>query len=98
MTKPSPRSVPLAKATAERARLLSAQSKRVELANAHAEGSLLDAAAVEAAWSGILRGVRASMLAVSSRCASRLPHLSKHDVAEIDLEIRAALTEIAGTQ
>jgi len=34
------------------------------------------------------------MLAVSSRIAARLPHLSKHDVAEIDAEIRAALTEL----
>jgi hypothetical protein len=32
-----------------------------------------------------------------SRVAARLPHLSKHDVAEIDAEIRAALSEIGGT-
>jgi hypothetical protein len=35
--------------------------------------------------------VRAGMLAVPSRVAARLPHLSKHDVAETDAEIRAAL-------
>jgi hypothetical protein len=34
------------------------------------------------------------MLAVPSRVAARLPHLSKHDVAEIDAEIRAALAEL----
>jgi hypothetical protein len=27
--------------------------------------------------------------------AQRLPHLSKHDAAEIDAEIRAALTDLA---
>jgi hypothetical protein len=36
------------------------------------------------------RTVRAGMLAVPRRVAARLPHLSKHDVAEIDAEIRAA--------
>ncbi len=55
---------------------------------------LVEAAAVEMEWSGILRTVRAGMLAVPSRVAARLPHLSKHDVAEIDQEIRAALSEI----
>jgi hypothetical protein len=34
---------------------------------------------------------------VPSRVAARLPHLSKHDVAEIDQEIRAALGEVGGT-
>jgi phage terminase Nu1 subunit (DNA packaging protein) len=34
------------------------------------------------------------MLAVPSRCAARLPHLSKHDVAEIDAEIKQALGEL----
>jgi phage terminase Nu1 subunit (DNA packaging protein) len=45
---------------------------------------------------GRLRTVRAGML-VPSRVAARLPHLSKHDVAEIDQEIRAALGEVGGT-
>jgi phage terminase Nu1 subunit (DNA packaging protein) len=34
------------------------------------------------------------MLAVPSRAAQRLPHLSAHDVREIDAEVRAALTEL----
>jgi phage terminase Nu1 subunit (DNA packaging protein) len=45
-------------------------------------------------WSGVLRTVRAGMLAVPSRAAQRLPHLSAHDVAEIDAEVRAALVEL----
>lgn len=45
----------------------------------------------------MLRTVRAGMLAVSSRVAARLPHLSKHDVAEIDQEIRIVLTELGTT-
>jgi hypothetical protein len=37
---------------------------------------------------------RASTLAVPSRVSQRLPHLTAHDVAEIDAEVREALTEI----
>jgi phage terminase Nu1 subunit (DNA packaging protein) len=51
---------------------------------------------VEIEWSGVLRTIRAGMLAVPSRVAARLPHLNKHDVAGIDAEIRAALAEIGG--
>ena len=35
------------------------------------------------------------MLSVPSRVAQRLLHLMAHDVAEIDAEVRAMLTEIA---
>jgi phage terminase Nu1 subunit (DNA packaging protein) len=55
---------------------------------------LVEAAAVEAEWSGVLRTVRAGILAVPSRCAARLPHLTAHDISEIDQEIRAALTDV----
>jgi hypothetical protein len=34
------------------------------------------------------------MLAVPSRVAARLPHLTAYDVAEIDAEVRVVLTEI----
>jgi phage terminase Nu1 subunit (DNA packaging protein) len=34
------------------------------------------------------------MLAVPSRVSQRLPHLTPHDVAEIDAEIRMVLNEI----
>jgi hypothetical protein len=38
-------------------------------------------------------GHRVNAWASRTRGAVRLPHLGKHDVAEIDAEIRAALTE-----
>ena len=60
------------------------------------EPPMLDAAEVEAEWSSVLRTVRAGMLAVPSRCAARLPHLTPHDVAEIDAEVRAVLTDVGG--
>lgn len=41
-------------------------------------------AAVEREWSDVLRQVRAGMLAVPSRVAARLPHLTPQDIREID--------------
>ena len=80
-------------ATAERARLAKAQADHVELKNKRARGELVEASAVEAEWSSILRTVRAGMLAMPSRVQQRLPHLTPHDVGEIDAEVRAVLTE-----
>jgi phage terminase Nu1 subunit (DNA packaging protein) len=34
------------------------------------------------------------MLAVPTRAAQRLPHLTAHDVSEIDREVRDVLTEV----
>lgn len=83
-----------ATAAAERARLTRAQAEQAELKNASLRGALLDAGAVEREWSSILGGVRARMLAVPSRAQQRLPHLTAHDVGEIDREIREALVEL----
>jgi phage terminase Nu1 subunit (DNA packaging protein) len=93
----TPRAIPLAKATEQRARLASAQADLAELKAAERRGELLDAAEVERTWGGVLRTVRASMLAVPSRMiGARLPHLTAVDIDEIDREVRAALTEVAG--
>jgi phage terminase Nu1 subunit (DNA packaging protein) len=82
-----------AEAAAERARLARAQANLAEAKAALVRGRALDAEAVEKEWTGILAGVRARSLAVPSRCAARLPHLTAHDVATIDGEIRDALTK-----
>jgi phage terminase Nu1 subunit (DNA packaging protein) len=82
-----------AAAIAERARLAKVQAVKVEIANKLKLGALVEASVVETEWSGVLRTVRAGMLAVPSRVAARLPHLTPFDVAEIDAEVRAALTE-----
>ncbi len=82
-----------AQAATERAKLIKAQAEWQELKNARQRGSVLDAEAVEREWAGILAGVRARMLAVASRLAQRLPHLTPHDVASIDGEVRDALSE-----
>lgn len=76
---------------AEKLRLARQQADKLELANAAARGELVRSADVEREWSNVLRDVRSTMLAVPSRVGSKLAHLSAHDVAEIDSEIKAAL-------
>ena len=77
-------------ATAERARLAKARADLAEIKNAQLRGTLLDAIALEAEWSSVLRAVRAGMLAVPSRAGARLPQ----DVAEIDADVHGVLSEI----
>src|SRR5262249_47839179 len=81
-------------AARERARLLKAQADAVQLKNEAARGALLDSDAVQREWSRILGAVRSRMLAVPSRAAQRLPHLTAHDIGEVDREIRDALSEL----
>lgn len=40
--------------------------------------------------------IRASTLTVPTRVSQRLPHLTAHDVAEIDAEVRVSLVLSAG--
>jgi phage terminase Nu1 subunit (DNA packaging protein) len=87
--------VDVGKAAHERARLAAAQTALVETKQRKLAGTLVDAAEVEAEWSGVLRTVHAGCLAIPSRCAQRLPHLSAHDLGEIDAEVRAALTDVS---
>jgi phage terminase Nu1 subunit (DNA packaging protein) len=77
-------------AAAERGRLAAAQASYVELKTKRQNGELLDAKAVEAAWSDILRTVRSGVLCVPSR----LPQLSRQDRAALDAELRRVLTEL----
>jgi phage terminase Nu1 subunit (DNA packaging protein) len=81
----------IASATAERSRLIKAQADAQEAKNKLALGSVLDAGEVEKGWSDIVRQSRAAVLAVPARCQQRLPHLTTHDVSEIDMELREAL-------
>lgn len=80
---------------AEKLRGAKATADKLELANAKARGDMVEASAVERAWSNILRDVRSALLAVPSRIGATLPHLSAHDVAELDREIKAALEGLA---
>ena len=83
-----------ATATAERGRLAKAKADLAETKHAVLRGDLVEALAVEREWSDILRSVRAAMLALPSRVAQRLPHLTPHDILQLDAEVRAALVDM----
>jgi phage terminase Nu1 subunit (DNA packaging protein) len=80
--------------TAERERLVREQADREALKNAQARGEMLPAAEVQAAWATILRDLRAGFLALPARIQQRLGHLTAHDVAGIDREIRDCLARL----
>ncbi|MFN3953397.1 MAG: hypothetical protein ACK4LQ_03025 [Pararhodobacter sp.] len=83
---------------AEKLRVARESADKLALANAKARGDLLAASDVERAWAGVLRDVRAGVLAAPSRIGSRLPHLTAHDVAEITKELTAVLSELSGNE
>lgn len=80
----------------ERALLAQAQRRGQEIKNNVAEGKYVEADAVEARWSEVLRNVRSGVLACKSRILQRLPHLTREDGEEIDAELRDALTALSG--
>ena len=75
----------------ERARLAKEQADGHALKNAQMRGELVAVADVDMTWGTMVRDLRAGVLAIASRVASRLNHLSKDDVLVIDDEIRDAL-------
>lgn len=79
----------------ERARLAKEQADHAALKNAQLRRELLPAAEVEATWSGFVTDARALLLAVPTRVQQRLPHLTQHDVSEIEAEQRDALRALA---
>jgi terminase small subunit / prophage DNA-packing protein len=75
-------------------RLTAAQADMAELKLQESRASLLPASTVEREWAGILRDVRAGCLAITARVQQHLPHLTAHDAATLDSEIRAALSQL----
>ena len=78
----------------QRERLVREQADREAAKNAQMRGELLPAAEVERAWATILRDVKASLLALPGRVQQRIGHLSAHDIAQIDGEIRETLASL----
>ena len=79
----------------EKIRQAKAAAEKLELHNAASRGDLVATADVRAAWGGVMRDVRAGMLAVPARVGAVLPHLSSHDIAQIEIEVRRALEALA---
>ncbi|NOX41713.1 MAG: hypothetical protein GXP05_14770 [Alphaproteobacteria bacterium] len=84
-----------AKLKAEKIRVAAAQAEKLETANKIARGETVRADFVVREWRGILGDVRAALLAVPSRCGAQLSHLTAHDIAALDAEIRIALEGLA---
>lgn len=80
---------------AEKLRLAKEQADKIAFANARARSELIAAAEVEREWAGVLRDVRAAFLALPSRAAGKLGHLTPHDLAALDAEVRDVLMELA---
>ncbi|WP_372838286.1 hypothetical protein [Phaeovulum sp.] len=84
-----------AELAAEKLRAARATAEKLEIANAKARGEIIAAAEVERAWADVLRGLRAGFLSLPSRAAAKLGHLTPHDLAALDAEVRDVLMEIA---
>ena len=80
---------------AEREREARARADKLEMQNAAVRGELIPAAEVEMMWDKVCRLIRARCLAMPARLQQHLAHLTQHDLATIDREIRDALTELA---
>lgn len=85
-------------AAAERLRLIKEQADHAALKNAALRRELVPAAEVEREWAGVLRQVRAGILAVPSRLRQLLPGLTAAEVEAIDAELRRVLEEMAHAQ
>lgn len=75
-------------------RVAIAQLRRIEADRA--AGKVAPVEEMEREWTAAFAGVRAGVLAASSRIAQRLPHLSLEDISTIDDELRVVLTEAGG--
>lgn len=79
--------------SAEREREVKERADSLAMRNAAARAELLPAAEVEAMWSRVCRELRSRFLAMPSRLQQRLGHLTPHDLATFDREIRDTLAE-----
>jgi phage terminase Nu1 subunit (DNA packaging protein) len=82
-------------AVEQRRRMLQAQGDLAETRAAIDAGALLDAGEVESEWSSRCRTTMATMMAVPTRVAARIPNLSRRDTMEIEEVIREKLTAAA---
>jgi phage terminase Nu1 subunit (DNA packaging protein) len=80
-----------------RTSLLESQARLARLKEARLRGDLVDRREVIEQGSAIIRDSKAKVLAVPSRVAALLPHLTMADVSIIDAELRAALQELSET-
>lgn len=81
---------------AERTRLAKERADEQGMKNQRLREELVLSADVEREWTAILADVRAAVLALPTRIHQRCPHLTRPDVREIDMEVRATLEALSG--
>ncbi len=79
---------------AEKVRIARESADKLAFQNARARGDLLDAATVAREWQGVVKDLRAALLAVPSRVAG-LAGLDRRATAALEVEMRAAMEAIA---
>jgi phage terminase Nu1 subunit (DNA packaging protein) len=77
----------------ERKRVLTEQADKLALGNAATRAESVKLVDVIREWADTFRELSAKLLAIPDRLASRLPNLTRHDLHEIDAEIRIVLRE-----
>jgi phage terminase Nu1 subunit (DNA packaging protein) len=77
----------------ERKRVLTEQADKLALGNAATRAESVKLRDVIREWALTFRELSAKLLAIPDRIASRLPNLTRHDLHEIDAEIRIVLKE-----
>ena len=81
-----------------RKRVLAAQAQKIERENDVARGEFWPADETLNLMHAQHQRLRSLMLAVPARASQRLPHLTNHDVHEIEQEVIAALFEAVATE
>ena len=79
---------------AQKLRLAQEQADKLAIANAKTRGELLDSKRVAAEWAGLLTDLRAAILAIPQRVASRCA-LDRPTTLALDEEIRTSLEALA---
>jgi phage terminase Nu1 subunit (DNA packaging protein) len=79
----------------QRQRLYKLRADAQELKNEQLRGDLIAVADVERKWTENVRRIRSALLALPSRVAHQLPHLTQEDRALVEREVRAVLAELA---
>lgn len=79
---------------AEKLRLVTEQADKAAIANAKARGEVINAKEVESAWVAFCVDLRARLLAMPARIASRA-NLSRDAAKRLDDELRLAMGDLA---
>lgn len=77
----------------ENALLARSRREAQDLKNEQTRGELVSVSEVRTTWASEWLAIRNTLLSVPGRVSTRLPHLTRHDLNEIDHAIRKVLSE-----